>query len=79
MAKETKVKDYKEEAEKLNKPTNKEVLESLKVQLEQHTNQANYHKEMALKAQGAIEVLMQMEGINESERDGGTGSTASSE
>ena len=40
---------------KTDKPTNKETLESLRVQLEQY-------KTMALKAQGAIEILEQLEG-----------------
>ena len=52
--------EYKKQAEKVNSPDNKEVLENLKSQLEQHQKQALYHKEMALKALGAIEVLTQL-------------------
>ena len=45
-----------------NKDTNKakEAIETLKVQLKDHLNQAEYHKTMATKAQGALEVLLQL-------------------
>jgi hypothetical protein len=79
MAKETKVKEYKEEAEKLNKPTNADALNNLKEQLTAYQKQAAYYHEMVLKAQGAIEVLTQLEKDDESEGNGGTGSTASSD
>ena len=58
--------EYKKEAKKVNKPTNKEVIKSLQEQKEQHTNQAKYHRDMALKAEGAIDVLTQLEDGNES-------------
>ena len=38
----------------------KEAKETLRVQLKQHSEQADFHKTMALKAQGALEVLMQL-------------------
>ena len=38
----------------------KEVLQSLRVQLTEHQKQAEHHSTMAVKAQGAIEVLLQM-------------------
>jgi len=38
----------------------KEVRESLVVQLKNHLEQADYHKTMATKAQGALEVLQQL-------------------
>ena len=38
----------------------KDAIESLKVQLEEHTRQAEYHRTMATKAQGALEVLLQL-------------------
>ena len=78
MAKETKVKEYKEEAEKLKKPTNADALNNLKEQLTGYQKQAAYYHEMVLKAQGAIEVLTQLEKENESEGNGGTDSTAPS-
>ena len=53
--------DYKQEAKKVDKQSPKEIIETLKVQLEQHNKQSEYHRTMAIKAQGAIEVLTQME------------------
>ena len=50
MSKDVKKQEVKEKV----KPTNEEVLESLKIQLEQHKN-------MMLKAQGAIEILEQLQ------------------
>ena len=38
----------------------KEAIETLKVQLEEHLKQAEYHRTMATKAQGALEVLAQL-------------------
>ena len=38
----------------------KEVLQSLRVQLTEHQKQAEHHSTMAVKAQGAMEVLIQM-------------------
>ena len=52
--------EYKEVAEKINKPTTEEALDNLKTQLEGYYKQAKYYKEMVLKAQGAIEVLTQL-------------------
>ena len=78
MAKEAKVKEYKEEAEKLNQPTNADALINLKEQLTAYQKQAAYYHEMVLKAQGAIEVLTELEKTNESEGNGGTDSAAPS-
>ena len=38
----------------------KDAKESLKVQLEEHSRLSEHHKTMALKAQGALEVLEQL-------------------
>ena len=38
----------------------KEAIETLRVQLEEHLQQADYLKTMATKAQGALEVLLQL-------------------
>ena len=38
----------------------KEAIQTLKVQLVEHQKQAEYHQTMALKAQGALEVLLQL-------------------
>jgi hypothetical protein len=45
-------------AEPENKP--KEVIETLRVQLREHLQQAEHHRTMATKAQGALEVLLQL-------------------
>ena len=41
-------------------PSSKEVIQTLRVQLEEHLKQSEYHKTMAVKAQGALEVLLQL-------------------
>ena len=41
-----------------NKP--KEAIETLRVQLIEHLQQAEQHRTMATKAQGALEVLLQL-------------------
>ena len=38
----------------------KEVIETLRVQLKEHSQQAEHHRTMATKAQGALEVLLQL-------------------
>ena len=38
----------------------KEVIETLRVQLQEHLQQTEYHRTMATKAQGALEVLLQL-------------------
>ena len=38
----------------------KEVIETLRVQLKEHLQQAEHHRTMATKAQGALEVLLQL-------------------
>ena len=45
-------------AEPDNKP--KEVIDTLRVQLREHLQQAEHHRTMATKAQGALEVLLQL-------------------
>ena len=37
-----------------------EAIETLKAQLQEHLRQADHHKTMATKAQGALEVLVQL-------------------
>tara|TARA_Y100000593_G_C4132806_1_gene248268 strand:+ start:192 stop:389 length:198 start_codon:yes stop_codon:yes gene_type:complete len=58
-------KEYKKQAKKMEKPEIKEVIENLKSQMAQHERQSQYHKEMALKASGAIEVLEQLDDSEE--------------
>ena len=38
----------------------KEAIENLRVQLKNHLERAEYHRTMATKAQGALEVLLQL-------------------
>ena len=38
----------------------KEAIENLKLQLQEHLKQAEHHRTMATKAQGALEVLLQL-------------------
>ena len=52
------VKETNNVAETEDKP--KEVIETLRVQLREHLQQAEHHRTMATKAQGALEVLLQL-------------------
>ena len=56
------VKDIKENLDEAVEPATKakEAIDSLKVQLDEHLKQSDYHKTMATKAQGALEVLLQL-------------------
>ena len=38
----------------------KECIETLRAQLQEHLRQAEHHRTMATKAQGALEVLLQL-------------------
>ena len=38
----------------------KEIAQTLQTQLNEHQRQANHHRTMATKAQGALEVILQM-------------------
>ena len=38
----------------------KEVAQTLQAQLQEHQKQANHHQTMAVKAQGALEVILQL-------------------
>jgi len=38
----------------------KEIAQTLQAQLNEHQRQANHHRTMATKAQGALEVLLQL-------------------
>ena len=56
MGKKDKVKNNKIESN--SKVT--EAVEVLRVQLQEHLQKSEYHKTMATKAQGALEVLLQL-------------------
>ena len=61
MSKNT-TKDIKENLDRAVEVTDKlkEAIETLRVQLKEHSDQADYHRTMATKAQGALEVLLQL-------------------
>ena len=58
MAKDKKVEDVIVESTSEDKA--KEAIQTLKVQLLEHQKQAEHHQTMAVKAQGALEVLLQL-------------------
>ena len=53
--------EYKEVAEKINKPEPKEVIKNLQEQMAGYKKQYEYYQTMFVKAQGAIEVLQQLD------------------
>ena len=68
----------KEKTEKKNVENNvvepenkaKEAIETLRVQLKEHMQQADHHRTMATKAQGALEVLLQLHPQEDSSGEG---------
>ena len=58
MAKDKKVEDVIVESTSEDKA--KEAIQTLKVQLLEHQKQAEHHHTMAVKALGALEVLLQL-------------------
>ncbi len=56
-------KDKVKEAEVVEPTADKkaqEAIKNLELQLEEHKRQSDYHSTMAVKAQGALEVLLQL-------------------
>ena len=53
-------KKNKENGEVKEVSKEREAIENLRVQLKNHLEQAEHHKIMATKAQGALEVLLQL-------------------
>ena len=47
----------------------KEAIDTLRVQLREHLQQAEHHRTMATKAQGALEVLLQLHPEEENEEN----------
>ena len=47
----------------------KEAIDTLRVQLKEHLQQVEYHRTMATKAQGALEVLEQLHPEEENEEN----------
>tara|TARA_R100001530_G_scaffold102784_1_gene71519 strand:+ start:59 stop:271 length:213 start_codon:yes stop_codon:yes gene_type:complete len=62
MSKNTAVDKEVKETNNVAEPEDKskEVIETLRVQLQEHLQQAEHHRTMATKAQGALEVLLQL-------------------
>ena len=64
MSKNSAVDKEKVEKNVVVEPTSeekaKEAIQTLKVQLLEHQKQAEHHQTMAVKAQGALEVLLQL-------------------
>jgi hypothetical protein len=62
MSKNTAVDKEVKETNNVAEPEDKskEVIETLRVQLKEHLQQAEHHRTMATKAQGALEVLFQL-------------------
>ena len=59
MAKATK-KEVTVEAQGKSVEELKEIAQTLQAQLQEHQKQANHHQTMATKAQGALEVILQL-------------------
>ena len=57
-----KIKEKKNVENNVVKEENKErdAIQNLRVQLKDHLEKADHHKTMAIKAQGALEVLLQL-------------------
>ena len=60
MAKATHKEEVAVEAQGKTVEELKEVAQTLQTQLQEHQKQANHHQTMAMKAQGALEVLLQL-------------------
>ena len=50
-------------------PSPEDVIQTLRVQLLEHKKQAEYHQTMSVKAQGALEVLLQLHPQQEEENN----------
>ena len=60
MSKKVTVEEVKTNNVVESKDKTKEAIETLRVQLRDHLQQAEHHRTMATKAQGALEVLLQL-------------------
>ena len=72
MSKVEKVKDVKENLDKALESADKakEAIETLRVQYKGHLERVDYHRTMATKAQGAIEVLLQLHPEEDNKKNG---------
>ena len=69
MSKNNKVEDVKVEDAVTGEDKAKEAIQTLRVQLLEHQKQAEYHQTMSVKAQGALEVLLQLHPQQEEENN----------
>ena len=69
MSKNNKVEDVKVEDVVTSEDKAKEAIQTLRVQLLEHQKQAEYHQTMSVKAQGALEVLLQLHPQQEEENN----------
>ena len=62
MSKKTEVIEKEVKTNNVAEPVDKakEAIDTLRVQLQEHLRQAEHHRTMATKAQGALEVLLQL-------------------
>ena len=60
MAKATHKEEVVVEAQGKSVEELKEIAQTLQTQLAEHQKQANHHQTMAVKAQGALEVMLQL-------------------
>jgi len=63
MSKDTKVLEKEVKTEVKNNGAvdkTKEAIDTLRIQLKEHVDKADFHRTMATKAQGALEVLLQL-------------------
>ena len=64
MSKSKEKEATKETLQEVEKPTVDSSIEALKAQLKEYTEKAQYFKTMSIKAEGALEVLMQLKDTN---------------
>ena len=69
MSKNNKVEDVKVEDVVTSEDKAKEAIQTLRVQLLEHQKQAEYHQTMSVKAQGALEVLLQLHPQQEEKKE----------
>ena len=69
MSKNNKVEDVKVEDVVTSEDKAKEAIQTLRVQLLEHRKQAEYHQTMSVKAEGALEVLLQLNPQKEEENN----------
>ena len=69
MSKNNKVEDAQIEDVVTGEDKAKEAIQTLRVQLLEHRKQAEYHQTMSVKAEGALEVLLQLHPQEEEKKE----------